>query len=66
MSLTSRVVAVKGIRAGETVGYGARFTAERPTTLAVIPAGYADGLDRRLKTAASSSSAAAARPSSAR
>jgi alanine racemase len=49
MSLTSRVVAVKGIRPGETVGYGARFRAEKPTTLAVIPAGYADGLDRRLE-----------------
>jgi alanine racemase len=48
MSLTSRVVAVKGIRAGEAVGYGARFRPDRPTTLAVIPAGYADGLDRRL------------------
>lgn len=49
MSLTSRVVAVKGIRAGETVGYGARFTPDRPVTIAVIPAGYADGLDRRLE-----------------
>jgi alanine racemase len=48
MSLTSRVVAVKGVRAGESVGYGGRFTADRPTTLAVVPAGYADGLDRRL------------------
>ena len=49
MSLTSRVVAVKGMRVGETVGYGGRFVAERPVTLAVIPAGYADGLDRRLE-----------------
>jgi alanine racemase len=49
MSLTSRVVAVKGVRAGETVGYGGRFTAGRAVTLAVIPAGYADGLDRRLE-----------------
>ena len=49
MSLTSRVVAVKQIRAGEAVGYGARFHPDRPTTLAVIPAGYADGLDRRLE-----------------
>jgi alanine racemase len=49
MSLTSRVVAVKGIRAGESVGYGARFAPDRPTTLAIIPAGYADGLDRRLE-----------------
>lgn len=49
MSLTSRVVAVKGVRVGETVGYGGRFIADRPVTLAVIPAGYADGLDRRLE-----------------
>jgi len=49
MTLTSRVVAVKGVRTGEAVGYGGRFAAERPTTLAVIPAGYADGLDRRLE-----------------
>ena len=50
MSLTSRVVATKGVRVGETVGYGSRFTADRPMTLAVIPAGYADGLDRRLES----------------
>lgn len=48
MSLTSRVVAVKGLRPGESVGYGGRFRAELPTTIAVVPAGYADGLDLRL------------------
>jgi alanine racemase len=48
MSLTSRVVAVKGLRPGESVGYGARFRAETPSTIAVVPAGYADGLDLRL------------------
>jgi len=48
MSLGSRVVAVKGMRAHEASGYGARFVAERPTTIAVVPAGYADGLDVRL------------------
>jgi alanine racemase len=48
MSLTSRVVAVKGLRPGEGVGYGLRFTADGPRTIAVIPAGYADGLDTRL------------------
>lgn len=48
MSLTSRVVAVKGLRPGESVGYGGRFTARQPTTIAVVPAGYADGLDARL------------------
>ena len=49
MSLTSRVVAVKGLRPGEVVGYGARFRAEAPATIAVVPAGYADGLDLRLE-----------------
>ena len=48
MRLVSRVVAVKGMRIGESTGYGARFIAERPTTLAIVPAGYADGLDLRL------------------
>ena len=48
MSLRSRIVAVKGMRVGETSGYGARFMAERPTRIAIVPAGYADGLDLRL------------------
>jgi alanine racemase len=48
MSLTSRVVAVKGVRPGEGVGYGFRFQAETPVTAAVIPAGYADGIDMRV------------------
>jgi alanine racemase len=48
MSLRSRVVAVKGIRAGEIVGYGAHWTAPKPGRIAVVPAGYADGLDLRL------------------
>jgi alanine racemase len=48
MSLISRVVAVKGLRPGEGVGYGWRFQPDAPRTIAVIPAGYADGLDTRL------------------
>jgi len=48
MSLSSRIVAVKGMRPGEASGYGAHFVAERPTTIAIVPAGYADGLDLRL------------------
>ena len=48
MSLHSRVVAVKGMRPGETAGYGGRFVADRPLQVALIPAGYADGLDLRL------------------
>jgi alanine racemase len=48
MTLSSRVTAVKGMRTGEVTGYGARFTATKPTTIAIVPAGYADGLDLRL------------------
>ena len=48
MTLSSRLVAVKGVRVGEGVGYGMRFHADRPTTIAIVPAGYADGLDLRL------------------
>jgi alanine racemase len=48
MSLRSRVVAVKGVRVGELVGYGARYTVPKPGRIAVVPAGYADGLDRRM------------------
>jgi alanine racemase len=48
MTLRSRVVAVKGIRPGEGVSYGMRFRTDRPRSIAVIPAGYADGLDTRL------------------
>jgi len=48
MTLHSRIVAVKGVRSGEGVGYGVTFHAERPTTIAIVPAGYADGLDLRL------------------
>jgi alanine racemase len=48
MTLVSRVVGVKGMRPGEITGYGGRFVADRPTTIAIVPAGYADGVDCRL------------------
>jgi alanine racemase len=48
MTLRSRIVAVKGVRPGEGVGYGVRFAPEQPATIAIVPAGYADGLDMRL------------------
>ncbi len=48
LSLTSRIVAVKGLRPGEGTGYGMKTLVDRPTTVAVVPAGYADGLDLRL------------------
>jgi alanine racemase len=48
LSLHSRIVAVKEIRPGEGVGYGLRGEADTARTIAVVPAGYADGLDLRL------------------
>jgi alanine racemase len=48
LSLHSRIVAVKDIRPGEGSGYGMKVTVSEPRRLAVIPAGYADGLDLRL------------------
>ncbi|MFN8631230.1 MAG: alanine racemase [Chloroflexota bacterium] len=46
MRLDTRVVGVRTVAAGEGVGYGHAWTAERRTRLALIPMGYADGLPR--------------------
>ena len=35
LSLTSRIVAVKGVRAGEAAGYGRRWSPDTPRTIAV-------------------------------
>jgi alanine racemase len=48
MTLGSRIVAVKGVRVGEGVGYGIKFKPGQATSIAIVPAGYADGLDLRL------------------
>ncbi len=48
LSLHSRVVAVKGVREGEAIGYGQACRVDGPRTVAVVPAGYADGVDWRL------------------
>ena len=48
LSLRSRIVAVKGVRPGEGTGYGLQAPFDRAATVAVVPAGYADGLDLRL------------------
>ena len=45
--VTSTVVSVKGVRPGEGVSYGMRFRTDVPRRIAVVPAGYADGIDTR-------------------
>lgn len=46
VDVKARVVQVRHIEKGETVGYGATWTARRPTRLAIVAAGYADGYFR--------------------
>lgn len=46
MSLRSKVIAVQHLQAGDTVGYGSRFTATAPMRLGVVACGYADGYPR--------------------
>jgi alanine racemase len=48
LELSSYVAEVKLCRAGESTGYGRRFTAEHDTYLAVLPIGYGDGWRRGL------------------
>jgi alanine racemase len=48
LTLESYVAAVKPIAPGQSAGYGRRFVAEAPTTLATVPIGYADGVRRGL------------------
>lgn len=48
MAWKTRVIGVREVEAGDTVGYNAIFTASRPMRLALLPVGYADGLRREL------------------
>lgn len=48
MSLRARLIGVRNIAAGEAVGYDATWIAERPSRIAVLSAGYADGVHRSL------------------
>jgi alanine racemase len=46
MSLSARIALVKQVPQGTTVSYGARWVASRPSRVATIPLGYADGVPR--------------------
>ena len=39
----SSIIQIRRIAAGASVGYGSRWTAQRPSTIGLIPVGYADG-----------------------
>ncbi|NOL49668.1 alanine racemase [Pelistega europaea] len=46
MTLIADIIAVQDIKAGDSVGYGSTFTADKPMRVAVIACGYADGYPR--------------------
>jgi len=48
MCLRSEIVALRDLAPGDAVGYGATWTARRPSRIATVPLGYADGLGRGL------------------
>ncbi|MEA2971926.1 MAG: alanine racemase [Actinomycetota bacterium] len=48
LALKARVSLVKEVEPGEGVSYGLRFRADRPTVIATVPVGYADGVPWRL------------------
>ena len=48
LSVEAEIVQVKEVPAGARVGYGGRWTAERPSRIGIVPVGYADGYSWRL------------------
>jgi alanine racemase len=46
VELKGRIIMVRPVKKGETVGYGATWTAARPSRLAIVAAGYGDGVFR--------------------
>ncbi|GGI52954.1 alanine racemase [Oxalicibacterium solurbis] len=46
MTLQTEVIGIQQIAAGDAVGYGSRFVAERPMAIGVVACGYADGYPR--------------------
>lgn len=47
MTLESAVIATRWVQPGESVGYGSRFVAEKPTLVGTVAMGYADGYPRQ-------------------
>lgn len=57
VTVKARVLQVRDLAPGDTVGYSATWTAERPSRIAVVAAGYADGLARALSAASGTAGA---------
>ncbi len=50
MTLRSRLIATQSLQAGDTVGYGSRFTATQAMRIGIVACGYADGYPRHCAT----------------
>ncbi len=50
MTLASEIIGVQSLAAGDTVGYGSRYTADQPLKLGIVACGYADGYPRHAPT----------------
>jgi alanine racemase len=50
MTLESRIIGVQTLKAGETIGYGRTFKADRAMSIGVVACGYADGYPRHAPT----------------
>jgi len=48
MSLRARIINIRNVAAGEAVGYSSKFLTNRPSKIAVLAAGYGDGIHRSL------------------
>jgi len=51
MALKSRIIHLKKVPAGFSISYGSTYRTEKNTTIATVPVGYADGLNRLLSSA---------------
>jgi alanine racemase len=52
MTVRTRLAMVKRVEAGDSVSYGATWTAEHPTSIGLVPVGYGDGVPRHASNAA--------------
>jgi len=50
MTLKSRIIHLKQVPAGFHISYGITYRTDKPTTIATVPVGYADGINRMLSS----------------
>jgi len=50
MAWKTKILAIRDLPAGQALGYGGTYTTNSPARIAVLPVGYADGLNRQLSS----------------